>query len=381
MASESTKTAAIFGVTGLVGRELARALLSSPDWNVYGIARRPDPTTTTGIPCADHYHFISCDLLSPSDTLNKLSPALKDVTHVFWVTWASRSPLDSSDCHDHNRAMLANALDAILPTSKGLRHVSLQTGTKHYISFAGPTGGGEEARRYSEESPRVESTNFYYALEDLLRERLLRAHNVGWSIHRPGLILGCSSRTLFNFMGSVCVYGAVCKYLNLPFVFRGTRKCWEEMHVDMSDARLVAEQHIWASTSEDPGVANQAFNVTNGEDYTWREIWAAIGARLGVDMTKSRKGEDEVFTESGTFCEAMGDKGGVWKKIVEKEGLVEVEMGDLANWGFLDMLFRCPVKMLASREKGDVMGFKKRCRVLDSIFYWIDVMRADKLIP
>ncbi|GER28074.1 NAD(P)-binding Rossmann-fold superfamily protein [Striga asiatica] len=375
MTCKSTKTAAIFGVTGLVGREVARTLLSSPDWKVYGIARRPDPT-----PCAaGRYHFIPCDLLNPSHTLHKLSPALKDVTHVFWVTWASHSPLD---CLDHNRAMLANALDSILP-SKRLRHVSLQTGTKHYVSIAaGPTGGEDEARRYSEESPRVVSTetsNFYYALEDLLRERLM-GRNVGWSVHRPGLILGCSSRTLFNFIGSVCVYGAVCKYLNLPFVFRGTRKCWEEMHVDMSDARLVAEQHIWASTSEDPRVANQAFNVTNGEDYTWREIWGEIGARLGVVDMKGEC-EDEVFTESETFCEAMGDKGGVWKEIVEKEGLVEVEMGDLANWGFLDMLFRCPVKMLASREKGDGLGFKKRYRVLDSVFYWIDVMRAHKLIP
>ena len=67
-----------------------------------------------------------------------------------------------------------------------------------------------------------------------------------WSAHWPGLIMGSSQRTLF----CLGVYGSICKYLNLTFVFGGTKECWEKMHIDGSDARLVAEQHIWAATNE-----------------------------------------------------------------------------------------------------------------------------------
>ncbi|KAL3649148.1 hypothetical protein CASFOL_005551 [Castilleja foliolosa] len=371
MASQNTKVAAIFGVTGLVGTELARTLLSTRDWKVYGIARRPDDTTR---PVGPAYHFISCDLLSPPEAQRKLS-SLEDVTHIFWVTWASQFPLDSPECYEQNKAMMANVLNVILPKAKNLRHVSLQTGTKHYISFRGPSG--REVDHYGEEYPRpsaIGSNNFYYALEDLLGERL-PGYSVGWSIHRPGLIFGCSHRTLFNFIGSICVYGTICKYLHLPFVFGGIKQCWEQMYLDGSDARLIAEQHIWASTTTNNQGQAQAFNAINGEDFSWKEIWPAIGAKLGVD----EKGSS--FSTDFSFSAAMGDKGEVWKEIVVKNGLVESEMKDLANWDFLDVLFRCPIKMLCSRKKVDMMGFKTKYHVLDSIFYWIDVMRADKFIP
>ncbi|GFP80593.1 3-oxo-delta(4 5)-steroid 5-beta-reductase [Phtheirospermum japonicum] len=367
--SQNTKVAAIFGVTGLVGKELARKLLSARDWKVYGIARHPDDTAGPA------YHFVSCDLLSPPEAQQKLSP-LEDVTHIFWVTWATQFSLDSPECYEQNKAMMANVLNVILPKARNLKHVSLQTGMKHYISFRDPSSG-READRYDEEYPRPVANNFYYALEDLLGERL-PGYNVAWSIHRPGLIFGCSHRTLFNFIGSLCVYGAICKYLNLPFVFGGIKECWEEMYIDGSDARLVAGQHIWASTTitnNNNQAQGQAFNAINGVDFSWKEIWPTIGAKLGAD----EKGA--LFSADFTFSAAMGDKGEVWKEIVVREGLVESEMKDLANWDFLDVLFRCPIKMLGSRKKVDMMGFKTKYHVLDSIFYWIDVMRADKFIP
>ncbi|KAL0458321.1 UNVERIFIED_CONTAM: 3-oxo-Delta(4,5)-steroid 5-beta-reductase [Sesamum latifolium] len=377
MAVEDTKytcVAAIFGVTGLVGKELARMLLATRKWKVYGIARRPDNIEMVWQ--SPGYRFISCDLLSPLETQAKLPSLLEDTTHIFWVTWASQFPLDSSECYEQNKAMMANVLNAVLPKAKALRHVSLQTGTKHYFSLQG-NSLGKEVGYYDEKSPRVATGyNFYYALEDFLQERL-PCHKVAWTIHRPGLIMGCSRTTLYNFIGSICVYGTICKYLNLPFLFGGTKECWEEMCIDASDARLVAEQHIWAATSDDPAMqrpeSGQAFNAVNGEPYSWKEIWPAVGAKLGAEKC--------TFSEDLMFSSAMADKGGVWKEIVVKEGLAHTEMEELANWDFLDILFRCPMKMLASRQKADLMGFKTRYHVLDSILYWIDVMRAEKFIP
>ncbi|KAK1394297.1 Iridoid synthase [Heracleum sosnowskyi] len=303
LAAPHKNVAVIFGSTGLVGRELARRLLSRGGWKVYGVARKADVTCSFK---DSNYHFISCDLLQPAETRKRLS-FLQDVTHIFWITWASEFPLDSRECCEQNKAMMSNALNALLPTAKALRHFSLQTGVKHYISLQGPFDVNE-VRYYNEECPRLSTeNNFYYTLEDLLKERL--GGKVAWSVHRPGLILGNSQRALYNFMGSLCVYGTICKHLNLPFMFGGSRECWEEMCIDGSDVRSV------------------------------------------------------------------------WKEIVAKEGLVGTEMEDLANFQFLDHLFRCPTKMLATRDKADRLGLTAMYETLDSILYWVDDMRKDKLIP
>ncbi|CAA2968484.1 iridoid synthase [Olea europaea var. sylvestris] len=359
--------AVIFGSTGLVGKELTMKLLSTDKWKVYGIARRAEKTIIKH----SNYYFISCDLLNHIETQEKLS-SLQDVTHLFWVTWASQFPLDTRECCQQNKLMMCNALDAMLGRAKALRHVSLQTGAKHYVSLQQGdlfSSKDENVCYYDEECPRVSTGyNFYYVLEDLLKERL-GAGKVAWSVHRPGLLMGCSQRTLFNFIGSLCVYGTICNLLNIPFVFGGNMECWEEMYIDASDARLVAEQHIWAASQN----IGEPFNAVNGDCYTWKEIWGAIGIKLGVNR--------QSFSPDFTYSLAMSDKGGIWKEIVMKEGLVETEMEDLANWEFLDNLFRCPVKMLGSREKADCLGFTNKYRTLDSIMYWIDVMRQDKLIP
>ncbi|KAL5814770.1 hypothetical protein ACOSQ4_025411 [Xanthoceras sorbifolium] len=362
--------AIIFGVTGLVGKELGRRLISTQKWKVYGVARSPEVLSVKSC----NYNFISCDLLDPVETQQKLA-LLEDVTHVFWLTWASQYVFDMRKCCDQNKAMMSNALNAILPTAKALKHVSLQTGMKHYVSLQGPFDENKFGI-YDEECPRVSSSiNFYYVMEDLLQDRLAAA-KVAWSVHRPGLLIGSSQRTLYNFMGSLCVYATICKRQNLPFVFGGTRECWEELYIDGSDVRLVAEQQIWAATNNEiQSTDGQPFNAINGPNFTWKDIWPSLGKKLGLEVPKN------MFLQDFRYAKAMSDKKRVWREIVLKEGLVPTEMEDLANWEFMDVLFRCPVKMLGTREKADRFGFKTRYDTLDSILYWIDFMKDEKLIP
>ncbi|KAK9168151.1 hypothetical protein Syun_000291 [Stephania yunnanensis] len=371
--------ALIFGVTGLVGRELAKKLVVESRWKTYGVARNLAHHDQEELGQDSNFRFISCDLLDPCQTSEKLS-SLQDVTHVFWVTWASQFQLDSYECCDQNKTMLSNALNAILPTAKCLKHLSLQTGTKHYVSLNGPFNELLNSYYYTEESPRITlgNCNFYYELEDLLKERLL-ALNVSWSVHRPGLILGSSQRTVFNVMGCLCVYATVCKHLNLPFVFGGSNKCWEEVYVDGSDARLVAEQHIWASTNQSILTCTdhngQAFNAVNGTSFTWKETWPALAKKFGFEK------DSMVFSESFKFVDFMVDKGGVWEQIVVERGLRKTRMEDLANWAFLDTLFRCPLKIRANRDKVNRLGFKMTYSTVNSMLYWVDCMRHERLIP
>uniref|UniRef100_A0A7C9DZD5 PRISE-like Rossmann-fold domain-containing protein n=1 Tax=Opuntia streptacantha TaxID=393608 RepID=A0A7C9DZD5_OPUST len=372
--SNSKRVAAIFGVTGLVGKELARRLTSKYSWKVYGIARRGERITRQRSINYQLFQFISCDLLDPLDTQKKLS-SLEDVTHIFWITWANQFPLDSPECCDQNEAMLSNALDAILPKAKSLRHVALQTGMKHYVSLRGPMITRDDSPIFDEDCPRADlGHNFYYVLEDLLEERL--ASRIPWSVQRPGLITGCSKRTSFNFMGCLGVYGSICKHLNLPFVFGGSRECWEETWIDVSDARLVAEQHIWASTNDQvSSMEGQAFNAINGSCFTWKEIWPDIARKFGLQVPEN------MFCPEFFYSKAMADKGEVWREIVQKKELLDTEMEELANWAFLDILFRCPLRLVGTRAKADRMGFRLRYTALESISYWIDFMRNDRFIP
>ncbi|KAL9238693.1 hypothetical protein vseg_013082 [Gypsophila vaccaria] len=369
----TNRVAAIFGATGLVGRELARLLSSKYSWKVYGIARRGEQQSYFEEKTSN-YHFISCDLLDTTETHKKLS-SLEDVTHIYWVTWASQYQLDSPECCEQNRVMLSNVLDTVLPKAKYLKHVSLQTGMKHYVSLQRPVEMSGFTI-YDEECPRASlGNNFYYVQEDLLKDRLSE-YNVAWSVQRPGLITGCSSKTLYNFMGCLCIYASICKELGLPFVFGGSKECWEETWIDVSDARLVAEQHIWASTDDQiSSNEGQAFNAVNGVSFTWKEIWPLIGKKFGLEVP------EQMFSTEFSYSRTMANKAGVWREIVKKKGLVETKMDDLANWVFLDMLFRCPMKLLGTRAKADSLGFRKRYTALQSISYWINQMRKEKLIP
>jgi len=132
------------------------------------------------------------------------------VSHVFWVTWSGEYPLDSDECCLQNRAMLANALDAILPNAKRLKHFSLQTGMKHYVSLVGETLTRRDLCYYSEECPRKSSgRNFYYVLEDLLKEKI-SGNSVVWSVQRPGLLTGKLNENSVQLHGkSLCLWSDV----------------------------------------------------------------------------------------------------------------------------------------------------------------------------
>ena len=56
---------------------------------------------------------------------------LTDITHVFYVAWSPRAT--EAENREANSAMLRNVLSVVVPNCAALAHVSLQTGTKHYL--------------------------------------------------------------------------------------------------------------------------------------------------------------------------------------------------------------------------------------------------------
>ncbi|GFP88615.1 3-oxo-delta(4 5)-steroid 5-beta-reductase [Phtheirospermum japonicum] len=362
--------ALIVGVTGIVGNSLAEILplADTPGgpWKVYGVARRPRPSWTDDHPIT----YIRCDISDPEDARAKLSP-LADITHVFYVTWASRST-EAENC-EINGKMFKNVLDVVNPNSPSLKHICLLTGRKHYT---GPFEAFGKTRTldppFTEDMPRLDCENFYYTLEDILFGEVEKKGGLTWSVHRPGPIFGFSPYSLMNVVGTLCVYAAICKHEGKVLRFPGSKAVWDG-YSDCSDADLIAEHQIWAAV--DPYAKNEAFNVSNGDVFKWKHFWKVLAEQFGVECGEYEEGVSSVKLE-----ELMKDKGPVWDEIVRENGLMNTKLEEVGNWWIADIMFEngCFMDTMNKSKEHGFLGFRNS---QNSFVSWIDKVKAYKIVP
>ncbi|XP_017616706.1 3-oxo-Delta(4,5)-steroid 5-beta-reductase-like [Gossypium arboreum] len=359
----------VIGVTGIVGNSLAEILPLSDTpgspWKVYGVARRPRPNWN-----ADHpIEYIQCDVSDPNDTKSKLSQ-LTDVTHIFYVSWTNRTS-EAENC-EINGSMLRNVLRSVIPNAPNLRHICLQTGAKHYLGPFELFGKIQlHDPPFTEDLPRLNAPNFYYRQEDILFEEIEKKEGLTWSVHRPTVIFGLSPYSLMNLVGSLCVYAAICKHESKPLHFPGSKAAWNSYY-EASDADLIAEQHIWAAV--DPYAKNEAFNVTNGDVFKWKQLWTVLAEQFGIEEYGFVEGENRGLEE------VMKGKEGVWEEIVKEEQLQKTSLEEVGNWWFADLAFLAEAPLLntnKSKEHG-FLGFRNS---QNSFVTWIDKMKAYKIVP
>ncbi|KZV22264.1 steroid 5beta-reductase [Dorcoceras hygrometricum] len=361
--------ALIIGVTGIVGNSLAEILPLSDTpggpWKVYGVARRPRPAWNDDNPT----NYIRCDVSDADDVQEKLG-SLTDITHVFYVTWASLST-EAENCEVNGR-MLSNVLDVVIPNCPGLKHISLQTGRKHYF---GPVESfGKIAIHdppFDESLPRLDHINFYYTLEDILFAVVGKKEGLTWSVHRPGTIFGFSPYSLMNLVGTLCVYAAICKHEGMPLRFPGSKSAWDG-YSDCSDADLIAEHHIWAAV--DPYAKNEAFNVSNGDVFKWKSFWKVLAEQFDVEYAEFQEGQKLKLQE------VMKDKGSVWDQIVRDNGLTPTKLEDVGNWWFSDLVLSSE-GLLDTMNKSKEHGFLGFRNSKNSFVSWIDKVKAYKIVP
>ncbi|XP_010556422.1 PREDICTED: 3-oxo-Delta(4,5)-steroid 5-beta-reductase-like isoform X2 [Tarenaya hassleriana] len=362
----------IIGVTGIVGNSLAGILplsdTSGGPWKVYGVARRPRPDWTTD----QQIQYIQCDVSDAIDVRTKLSP-LTDVTHIFYVTWTNRET-ESENC-SANAAMLRNVLRAVVPHAPNLRHVCLQTGTKHYAGpFDNVAGRSFHDSPFTEDLPRLSLRNFYYDQEDVLFEEVEKKEGLTWSVHRPNRIFGFSPYSLINMVGSLCVYAAICKHEGSPLMFPGSKAAWEGFTV-ASDADLVAEQEIWAAT--DPYAKNKAFNCNNGDVFKWKHLWKILAEKFEIEEYGF---EEEEGREKVGLVKMMEGKDRVWGEIVKEKDLEKTKMEEMGEWWVVDLILRVE-GMVDCMNKSKEHGFLAFRNSTKSFAYWIDKYRAHKIVP
>ncbi|KAK1393173.1 Progesterone 5-beta-reductase [Heracleum sosnowskyi] len=360
--------ALVVGITGIVGNSLAE-ILPRPDtpggpWKVYGVARRPRPQWDANHPV----EYIQCDISNPKETETKLS-GLKDVTHLFYVTWASGSN-EAENCEINSR-MFKNLLNCIIPNAPKLRHICLTTGKKHYFGSFDSFGIAAHDPPFTEDLPRLDAPNFYYNLEDILFENVAKKDGLTWSVHRPGVIFGFSPNSMMNLICTLCVYASICKHEGVVMRFPGIKEAWSS-YSEASDADLIAEQEIWAAV--DPKAKNEAFNCSNGDVFKWKHFWKVLAEQFEVECGEFEDGERL------TLAELMKDKESVWDEIVKQNKLVPTKLQLVGDWWLADhtLGIEYPLDTMNKSKEHGFLGFRNS---KSSFVHWIEKLKVSKIVP
>ena len=301
--------ALIPGVTGTVGRALARYLAAHPDWEVIGLARRP--------PLTHLKHPVICIDLADAGACRAQHAAFAGVTHVLYCARAIHTASIKEPIGE-NVAMLRNLLNAVEPAAPGLSHVHIVQGSKVYGSDLGPykTPAKESDRRVTED-------NWYYAQEDLVVERS-RGKRWNWSASRPHGVCDREPGNARNMALMIGVYAAISKELGQLLCFPGTAGSFNALYQSV-DAALLAKAIAWIATT--PVCINEAFNVTNGDFIRWANLWQDFATFFGMDAGP---------VKTVRLVQAMEDKASIWDAIVRKHGLKPTPYEQAAVWSYAD---------------------------------------------
>jgi len=358
------QTVLIAGASGLVGAAAAEKFLAD-GWDVIAVSRREPELDGPG-----KVRHLPVDLRDPAASREAVGQ-LAEVTHVVYTAvyekpglvpgWSERDQMDT------NLEMLRNLMEPLCAAATGLRHVSLLQGTKAYGIHLHPMPIPARER-----APRDPHANFYWLQEDYIRAKSAAQ---GWqfSIWRPQLIVGPNYGVVMNLPPIIGAYAAICREEGLPFAFPGgVPYVWEAV-----DTRLVANALAWGATS--PAAAGETFNLTNGEVFSWRDLWPSMAEVLGVET-----GPDQ----PASMAELLPAKADVWDRIVAKHGLRPVPMSELVGEShhYADFCFaygaeQTPPAAFVSTVKIKQAGFTEAFDTEASFCHWLQVLIDRKILP
>src|SRR5882672_4310648 len=259
------KKVVVAGATGLVGNAALRHFSASEGCEVVALSRRK-PRELHGA------RYVPLDLTDPAQC-TRVSSELLGATHLVYAAlyegpnlidgWRDPNQIRTNDL------MLRNLMAALEPAAPSLKHAALLQGTKAYGVHVRPlTVPAREGR-----SEMYEQPNFYWAQENFLRG-LQQGKAWHWSILRPVLIVGEAIGGAMDLIPPLGVYAAMLREQGRPLDYPGgAARVSQAVDVD-----LLARAIGWAGEAD--VARNEAFNVTNGDVFTWENVWPAISDAL-----------------------------------------------------------------------------------------------------
>lgn len=355
----------VTGASGLVGSAAVDAFAAA-GWEVVAVSRRPPRPAPSS---ADRVRHLPVDLRDTRACLSAFG-SVGPVTHLAYAAVHERPGLiegwQDADQMNTNRDMLRNVLEP-LSDAGTLQHVSLLQGTKAYGAHLHPI------RVPSRESqPRDPHENFYWLQEDLTRDLAAR-RGFGWTILRPPLVIGPTHGVAMNLVPVLGAWAALRRHAGLPFSYPGG----PSYVADAVDVRVLADAMVWAATS--PAARDQHFNVTNGDVFTWRDVWDAMADALGVETGPDQPQAIVPWLEA---------RQSTWQEIVRANDLVPTTLASVlgeshhyADWQFAHQARRPPQPKLLSTVKIRRAGFTPVLDTETSLVHWLEQLRARRLLP
>ncbi len=329
MPDNATRTLVV-GSLGVIGRSVVEHL-DSLGLPVVGLSRRVSgPDQQSDVP-----HLIAD--ITDRDSIGFVLEQLSDITHLVFAAYQEHPSLRAQVAP--NVALLSGALDALRRAGAPLQHVTLYQGNKFYGAHLGPFK--TPAR---ESDPRLPGPNFYYDQEDLLAARAAE-DGFHFTLLRPEGVCGVAVGNPMNLLTALAVYATLCRYEGIPYRFTGPDAAADVLY-QVCDARLLARATAWAGRT--PAAWDEAFNITNGDVFRWREMSTRIAAYFGIDCAPAQQLK---------LADHLPGYEPVWQEIVARHGLHPVPYRDIAAWNFADAIFHSSYDNVSSTIKLRQAGF------------------------
>lgn len=366
------KTILVVGASGLIGTAVVDVFLDA-GWKVIAASRR-EPETFSGREFV-HLPVDLQDTQACAESFGKLT----SVTHVVYTAVYEKPGLISGwsdpEQMETNLRMLRNVVEPLSRAAK-LEHLALLQGTKAY--GIQPTLIGDAVRvnpmrvPARERHPRVEHANFYWLQEDYIKAK---ATDLGfaWTIFRPTIVVGPNVGVAMNTIPVIGVYAALCREEGMPFAYPGHLSFVREA----VDVRLIGRAALWATQTS--AAHGEHFNLTNGEVFSWRDLWPSLAEFLGVESGPDRP------TRMGEYLPSRSQ---VWDRVVEKYGLRKLKMTQIlgeshhsADLRFGYGLTQLPPPIFVSTVKIKQAGFTETYDTELSVKHWLGVLIDRKILP
>ncbi|WP_350616603.1 SDR family oxidoreductase [Pseudomonas sp. HY7a-MNA-CIBAN-0227] len=318
--------ALVVGSSGIIGSALVEALVSAPDWTVRALRKTSVPGVET----------VDCDLSDAQATQRALAAA-SDTTHVFYAALQPDSDLARES--EINAVLLGNVLDGLKAVGAPLKRVVHYQGLKAYGVHLGAC-----VAPFYEDDPRHIAPNFYYAQEDLLRERQAR-EGLEWSILRPDVVVGDIAGNPMNIAMVIGVFAALSKDAGIPLRFPGSMRTYREVIAQFTDAHWLARASLWAALA--PTACNEAFNLV-GEPFRWERIWSKVAEALGMAVATP---------QPFSLAKHMPGKAKDWERLAKTHDLETLPFNKLVGWPFGDFIFNTEFDMIGDMNKIRRAGF------------------------
>ncbi|KAK5000050.1 hypothetical protein LTR66_001043 [Elasticomyces elasticus] len=403
-------SAIVTGATGILGREIFAELGRSPQrWSaIHALSRSKKDQYPENVV---HNHI---DLTASAEEMAKELKGI-EAEYVFFAAYLAKD--SEEEATKINGDMLENFLKALVLTgaSKNIKRVILTTGAKQYgVHLGVPKNPMEESDKWLSDSDRP--PNFYYRQQEILF-KAAKEQGWEWVVTYPNDVIGVAKGNFMNLATSLGLYAAVTKQMGDELMFPGSPRFYTCFDC-FTYSRLHASFNHWAAL--EPGAANQAFNVVNGDVESWQNMWPKLAKKFGTKVPENmfeKEDKDGIDKETGSVMELMsnpplsefaaecGLKGSevlgpsrveqkidlvkwsqrsdvkdAWQKLAKREGLDESAF-EGATWGFLGFVLGRNFDIVISMSKARKLGWTGYQDSWEALSECLDELVPEKVLP